>query len=316
MQSASRVTILLLPESSIMTFASTLDPLRAANRLSAEPAFEWRIVSPSGDPVRLTCGIDIDVDGPLTGRENGDLLVVVAAFHSEQHADRGVIRKLGNAATGFATVCGVEAGSWLLARAKIVRNHAVTTHWEDSEALQHAFPALDVRKDRYVIDHNVWTTGGASPTLDMLLHYIRTHKRPSLAIDVASVFIYDQAHAATDAQPTVSMGRLELVEPRIAAAVRLMEKNLEDTLPITGICAQVGLSAKMLELLCKRHLGETPGSYYRRLRLQTARKLVIDSHLSMHDIGIRCGFNSQSNFSRSFQKFYGYPPQTLRRQLL
>ena len=93
-----------------------------------------------------------------------------------------------------------------------------------------------------------------------------------------------------------------------------MEKNVEEPLPVTEICRQIRLSGKMLELLCKRHLGVTPGSYYRRLRLQTARKLVIDSRLSMQEIGIRCGFNSQSNFSRAFQNFFGYPPRTLRRQ--
>ena len=315
MPKISRVVLLVLPESSVMTFASALDPLRAANRLSAQAQFEWRVLSPTGEAVRLTCGINLPVDGALTGKETGDLLIVVAAFHSDQHARRNTVQKLRSAAAGFETICGAEAGSWLLARAGIARNHAVTTHWEDNEALQQAFPALQVRKDRYVIDRNVWTAGGASPTLDMLLHYIRTFKQTSLALDVASVFIYDEAHAAADAQPNVSFGRLEQIEPRVAAAVRLMESNIEDILSIADICQQLKLSAKSLEVLYRRHLGETPGSYYRRLRLQSARKLVLDSHLSLQEIGVRCGFTSQSAFSRSFHSFFGYPPQSLRRTL-
>ncbi len=299
----------------MMTFASALDPLRAANRLGVESEFEWKIVSPDGKPVALTSGIDVQVSGALTGSEQGDLLIVIAAFHSDDHADRSTIRRLRNAAAGFKTVFGVEAGSWLLARAKIASNHAITTHWEDNEDLQAAFPALDVRKDRYVIDRKIWTAGGASPTLDMMLHYIRTYKRASLALDVASVFIYDEAHSATDAQPRISMGRLERFEPRLAVAVRLMESAVEEPLSTAAIAAASNVSSKTLEKLCREHLGETPGSYYRRLRLQAARKLVIDTRLSIQDIGIRCGFNSQSTFSRSFSKEYGYSPLTLRKQL-
>lgn len=311
----SKVTLLLLPESSMMTFASALDPLRAANRLGVEREFEWQIVSPDGKPVALTSGIDVQVNGALNGSEEGDLLIVIAAFHSHDHANRSTIKRLRNAATGFKTVFGVEAGSWLLARAKIATNHAITTHWEDNEDLQAAFPALEVRADRYVVDRKIWTAGGASPTLDMMLHYIRTHKRPSLALDVASVFIYDETHSAADAQPRVSMGRLERTEPRLAAAVRLMEAAIEEPLSTAAIAAESKVSSKTLEKMCREHLGETPGSYYRRLRLQAARKLVIDTRLPVQEIGIRCGFNSQSTFSRCFSKAYGYSPLTLRKQL-
>ncbi|MEM8498941.1 MAG: GlxA family transcriptional regulator [Pseudomonadota bacterium] len=311
----SKVTLLLLPESSMMTFASALDPLRAANRLGVEPEFEWRIVSPDGKPVALTSGIDVEVNGALSGSEGGELLIVIAAFHSDDHANRSTIKRLRNAAAGFKTVFGLEAGSWLLARAKIATDHAITTHWEDNEDFQAAFPALEVRTDRYVVDRKIWTAGGASPTLDMMLHYIRTYKRASLAMDVASVFIYDEAHSATDAQPRVSMGRIERAEPRLAAAVRLMEGAIEEPLSTAAIAAACKVSSKTLEKMCREHLGETPGAYYRRLRLQAARKLVIDTRLPIQEIGIRCGFNSQSTFSRCFSKEYGYSPLTFRKRL-
>ena len=57
------VTIVLFPESSIMSLASALDPMRAANRVTPEPAFRWTILSPHGEPVTLTCGVEIRVDG-------------------------------------------------------------------------------------------------------------------------------------------------------------------------------------------------------------------------------------------------------------
>ncbi len=38
-----RVTLLVLPESSMMSLASALDTMRAANRLANRSLFEWQI---------------------------------------------------------------------------------------------------------------------------------------------------------------------------------------------------------------------------------------------------------------------------------
>ena len=312
-QSASRVCILLLPESTLLTFASVIDPLRAANRLAGQRLFEWRILSPDGRPVLLSGGVEIAVDGALSGTENGELLVVVAAFNVKKQMTRRTIASLRRIAPRFATLLAAEAGTWLLARAGLLRDHAVTTHWEDAEHLAAAHPALDVRRDRYVIDGRVWTSGGASPSLDMMLHYLRVHHSASLALDVASVFIYDESHAATDSQNAVSLGRIARIEPRVTAAIRLMERHLEEPLTIARIAQRLRLSQRTLEMLCRRHLGEGPGSYYRGLRLQTGHKLVADTALSMQEIALRCGFGSQSAFSRGFRQRFGLSPLQLRR---
>ena len=214
-------------------------------------------------------------------------------------------------APNFNTICAIEAGTWLLAKAGIIHHHHVTTHWEDTDRLAERYPNLDVRNERYVIDGNIWSSGGASPTLDMVLHYIRITQNKSLAIDVASVFIYDDANASTDAQ-IISLGRLHQHEPRLAEAIHIMEINLEETITTTKVASQVKLSVRMLELLFKKHLGITPGNYYLRLRLQTARKLVLDSNLPILEIALRCGFKSQSALSRAFMSRYGFSPLKLR----
>ncbi len=98
-----------------------------------------------------------------------------------------------------ARLGGAEAGTWLVARAGLLEGRSATTHWEDMEDFSAAFPGTDVRPDRYVIDGPVFTCGGASPTFDLMLHLVRSRLGMAVALDVASVFIYDQSRAATDA---------------------------------------------------------------------------------------------------------------------
>src|SRR3546814_7764172 len=65
-----QVTLLLLSDSSMMSLASTLDPMRAANRVARRPLFAWRIVTPDGAPAALTCGVPVPAEGRFRSEEH------------------------------------------------------------------------------------------------------------------------------------------------------------------------------------------------------------------------------------------------------
>jgi AraC family transcriptional regulator, glycine betaine-responsive activator len=215
-----KVTLLVFSGSSIMCVASAVDPLRAANRITGETLFDYRLVSMTGDAPVTTCGLPVAVSGRFDPAEAADMLVVIAGFGTQNYATSALLSGLRRAARTARAVGGVEAGTWLVARAGLLEGRSATTHWEDMEDFTAAFPGTDVRPDRYVIDGPVFTSGGASPTFDLMLHLVRSRLGMAVALDVASVFIYDQARAATDAQPLVSLGRLDGYDPRLAQTNR------------------------------------------------------------------------------------------------
>ena len=145
-----------------------------------------------------------------------------------------------------------------------------------------------------------------------MLHYLRTTQNKSLALDVASVFIYIEAGAPSDAQSIITVGRIQQTEPRLAKAIKIMQGSIEEPMQVVEIAKQIGISVRMLELLCGKHLSVSPGAYYLRLRLQAARRLVLDSNNSILEISVRSGFNSQAALSRAFSKRYGMSPLNLR----
>ena len=137
----------------------------------------------------------------------------------------------------------------MLGAAGVLAGRRATTHWEDLEEFAARFPEAQVVADRYVIDGRIVTAGGASPAFDLVLHLVRSRFGAAVALDVASVFVYDEAHAASDAQPLVSLGRLGAREPRVAAAIRLMEASLDRPLASAAIARRVGVSVRSLETL-------------------------------------------------------------------
>ncbi|QDZ01430.1 GlxA family transcriptional regulator [Nitratireductor mangrovi] len=307
------VTFLVFSGTSIMCVASAIDPLRAANRIAGHKVFEWTIVSPDGQPAMTTSGLPVAVAGAFDARRPSEVLVAVGGFGTRLQSAPPLVAAFRRASRQARAVGGIEAGTWLLGQAGLLDGRAATTHWEDLEDFAAAFPGCDVRPDRYVIDGPVFTTGGASPTFDLMLHLVRERLGMAVALDVASVFIYDQTRAATDAQPLVSLGRLDGYDPRLAQAIRLMESHVDRPLPVSAIARRCGVTARTLETIFAAAIGETPGAYYLRLRLNAARRLVLDTAEPMADIAARTGFSSAAAFSRAFSRTFGQPPARMRK---
>ncbi len=309
-----KVTFLVFSGASIMCVASAVDPLRAANRVAGERLFDFKLVSMTGEAPVTTCGLPVAVSGRFDAADKTDMLVVVAGFGTQNYVTAALLAGLRRAARAARACGGVEAGTWLVARAGLLEGRAATTHWEDMEDFVAAFPGVDVRPDRYVIDGPVFTSGGAAPTFDLMLHLVRSRLGMAVALDVASVFIYDQSREATDAQPLVSLGRLDGYDARLAQAVRLMEQHLDRPLTVAAIARRTGVTARTLENIFRKSIGETPGAYYLRLRLNAARRLVADTRVALADVAGRTGFSSAAAFSRAFSRVFGEAPVRMRRR--
>lgn len=307
------ITLLVFPDSPLMTLAATLDPMRAANRVAGRELYRWEIVSLDGAAPVTTSGLPIPVDGRFEPGRRRDLLIVLAAFNVFTHATRAALAAVRMGARNATMTGGFEAGAWVLGLAGLLDGRAATTHWEDLEDFAARFPLADVRPDRWVIDGPMLTAGGAMPALDLMLALIRARQGFSTALDVASLYVYDETQAASAAQPLVSLGRLRDREPRVAAAIRVMEAHLDAPLPISAIARRGGVSTRTIETLFQGTVGASPGAYYLALRLKAARRLVLDTRLSMAEIAERAGFSSIAALSRAFRREYGLPPSAARK---
>lgn len=305
------VTVLVLERVSLMSLAATLEPMRAANRVAGRPIFSWRIASLSGGPASASCGLPLAIAHTFPTTERTDALFIVAAFDALAQAGRGLVRQLRAQAAAGSFIIGIEAGAWVLAQTGLLDGRRATTHWEDLEDFAARFPAVEVVPDRFAIDGGFATAGGAGPALDLMLALIAARHGPALALDVASVFVYEQHRAGSAAQPAVSLG--SSTEPRVARAIRLMEERLDAPLTVAAIATRIGLSLRGLEQLFMRELGCTPGAWYMNQRLGAARRLLVDARLSLAEVAARTGFASPATLSRACRRRFGVPPGQLRR---
>lgn len=309
------LAILLLPKFSLLSMAATLEPLRAANRVAGRELYRWRLLSADGRAVPTSSGIALPVEGALEASLDCHALVVIASFEVDRHV-RPVLARLRRLARRGIALGGVEAGSWVLAHAGLLDGRRATTHWEDLEEFANAFPAVEVVPDRFVAGRDRFTTGGATPALDMMLELIRCQHGTTIALDVASVFIYGEPTPAAEPQRIVSVGPILAAEPRVARAIRLMEERIGQPLPVAAIARRLGLSVRSLEVKFRRHLGVTPRDYYLDLRLSAARRMLSHPGHSITGIADAAGFASASAFARAFRARFGQSPSQARGGLM
>lgn len=65
----------------------------------------------------------------------------------------------------------------------------------------------------------------------------------------------------------------------------------------------------------KENTGLTYKEYLRRLKLEYSRKLINYTDLSLIDVAIKSGYETQSHFCREFKECYGFSPTKLRKSI-
>ncbi len=309
------LALLVLPQASILEVASALDPLRSANRHLGWEAFRWRVVSPDGRPVPLTCGIELPSSGPLSAAEGADALVAIVGYRQTEVATPALIRDLARIAPRFAALGGIDTGAWVLARAGLLDGHRATVHWEDLEDFAAAHPGVEVVPDRWVIDGRVFTASGATPAQELMLHLIARRHGPAVARQIAASFL-TLPRPGSDPQ-VARPERLAAephLDPRVARALARMEARIDAPEPVSVTARAVGLSPRRLEMLFVQAVGAPPAAHALSLRLSAARRMITDTRHPLAEIALRTGFSSASALSRAFRRTYGQPPSALRLQ--
>jgi transcriptional regulator GlxA family with amidase domain len=193
-----RVGILLFDGVELLDFAGPYEVFTVASRVTArdapgaEPPFGVFTVAAGADPVRTHAGLLIVPESTFDAHPPVDLLVVPGGVVDDALADPQIgawVARTSSAAQLTASVC---TGAFLLARAGLLDGRPATTHWEDVDDLQAAYPALRVVRDcRWVDDGDVVTAAGISAGIDMALHLVVRFGGRELAARTAKYMQYE-----------------------------------------------------------------------------------------------------------------------------
>jgi AraC-like DNA-binding protein len=132
-----------------------------------------------------------------------------------------------------------------------------------------------------------------SPMIELIVNYI---VRSLVSQDLPQMPIYD---------------RMEVDQ-----AIGYMSSHLSEKITLSKLANYVNLSPTYFTKIFKEITGSTPNDLLLKMRMQQARKLLLEGGKSITEISLLCGFGSPSYFSTCFLEQYKISPTEYLRQAL
>ncbi|HEX5087892.1 MAG TPA: AraC family transcriptional regulator [Nocardioides sp.] len=104
-----------------------------------------------------------------------------------------------------------------------------------------------------------------------------------------------------------------LRDPEIGAALRLVHGRFAEPWTLERLAHEVGMSRSSFADRFSAYVGLPPMTYLARWRLQVAAGLLQGGTMSVSQVALRVGYQSESAFNRAFKRQVGRSPGTWRR---
>jgi AraC-like DNA-binding protein len=96
---------------------------------------------------------------------------------------------------------------------------------------------------------------------------------------------------------------------RIAQSIELITKDISEPLHVGLLSQKVGMSVSAFHKHFKHVTAMSPIQYQKQLRLQKARELLFTKTHEVGEVAFNVGYESPSQFSREYARFFGFSPQ-------
>jgi LacI family transcriptional regulator len=108
---------------------------------------------------------------------------------------------------------------------------------------------------------------------------------------------------------------LAIADPSVAEAVRYIREHACKPCSVDEVLRAVPVNRRWLERQFQKNLRRNPHDEIMRVRIETAKRMLLRPEMTLEEIAERCGFASNQNFGRAFRQQTGSTPGAYRRSI-
>lgn len=317
-----KVVIVAMTGRMLMDFVGPSDVFTTTNILLKDSGlndgYDVQLAAPTADKkvttgagMEIICQISaMDIKSPI------DTLIISNYEFQERHSEllepfyKWLAKRTDKNTRRIASVC---AGVFALAKAGLIDNRKVTTHWNLNEKLKQSYPQLNVDTNLFFArDGHICTSGGVSSGIDMALAMVEEDFGKELAIKVARelvVYLYRPGYQS-------QFGSLLPSHDSSGLSQKLRNwvlEHLHETLDVRRIADHLNMSTRNFTRVFHKQTGIPPARFVEKVRVEQARKLLEDTDNSLENIAESCGLGSLSSMRRTFLRLLMITPSDYRR---
>lgn len=317
MPNAFTTGFLIFPGFPMACLTSVIEPLRAANEISGNEAFDWRLLAERRGKVAASARVEFEPDQTLSEAGALDQLLLLSAPTAEFElaSSAAKLRALHRHGTVLG---GISGGVFPLARTGIASRTPFAVHWCYQSAFAAEFPGLKSSDKVIEIGRGIASAAGAAAAFDLSLHMIETQMGAALATEVACWFQHPimRREGVSQIVPALSRGSSgNTLSPLVERAIRHFAESLGDPIGIQELSESLGITPRHLERSFKQSTGLNPTQYYRKLRMDAARQMILYTNEKLAEVSAAVGYGSVQVFSKHYANAFGVTPKADRSRI-
>jgi transcriptional regulator GlxA family with amidase domain len=312
-----KIGVVIFPEAEVLDITGPHEVFAMAlgfqKQYQSSKLYDIFLISKTLDPVRMSSGMNIQPDYQFKDCPLPiDTLIVPGGESIEQALDDPElldwITKQSKKVRRLVSIC---TGAFFLAKLGLLNGKRVTTHWGFCPLLQKTYPELEVISNSiYIKDGNIYTSAGITAGMDLALALIEEDVGKEIAMSVARKLVL--FYKRPGGQNQFSEFILSQSNSQFNELIDWVIDNLSEELSIERLAEQARMSPRNFTRQFKKELGETPAKFIEHLRLRHARMLLENKVSALKSIANQCGFKSEEQMRRAFQRELCVTPQEYR----
>ena len=313
------VVIVAYPDVQVLDVVGPLEVFARADRWAEHAGlssvYEPIVVNIDGTPFSTSSGLQISPQCSVADVASPIHTVIVAGGEGSRAAAVDTrllswLRSIDATTTRSASVC---SGSFVLAAAGLLNGRRATTHWSVCDLLAATFPAVTVEPDPiFVRDGKYLTSAGVTAGMDLALAMVEEDLGRDAALYVARWLVLFVHRPGGQAQFSAQLTAQAAQRGPIRDLQQFILEHPAADLCVATMAQRTAMSERNFARVFVNETGVTPGEYVERVRVETARRLLEQTSLSLDDVAIAAGFGSTETLRRSFHRQLGVAPSDYR----
>lgn len=213
--------------------------------------------------------------------------------------------------TRIASVC---AGAFILAETGLLNGRKATTHWMLCDQLALQFPEIKVENDPiFIKDGNFYTSAGISTGIDLTLGFVEEDLGRDIAMEIASILVLYLKRPGSQSQFSAILKTQVTDNLPINQIIQYIQEHLSENLSVEELADRLSMSSRNFSRVFTKETGISPAKYVEKVRVETARRRLEESNLSLDQVAQECGLVNANGLRRLFVRHLHTSPGIYRK---
>jgi len=309
---SKKVALIVPHDYKLLSIAAILEVFETVNKLKqTEKPFEIMIFQ-SEEQINQETLFGYEINSIETSHEIMGL-ILIPAFTTDNMSEMIAknkkfipwLQKQHQSGAELASFC---TGAFLFAASGLLNEKLATTHVDACSAFTKAFPLAKLKSEETLTaDGSLYTSGGSTSTFHLLILLVQKYCGNETAVQIAKIFSIDLNRYKQSYFSTFRPNHLHN-DTLVARLQQKIENEYSTIETLEEITKDIPTSARNMTRRFKQVTGIPPIEYLQNIRVESSKKYLEQTQLSISEIIEKTGYNDPKAFRKVFYKMVGMKP--------